>query len=185
MVDKISGATFLNTNYYLNIEGTAAAFTELGITPSANVGDRKDVFAGAGNGFILEIDASNNVSGRKTQRQTGLATQVTAKTKAVLTLLQTYLWKGKNIHKKVSVSFPHNCPVIFQTKVLTDYISTKDKLKKFKGYYTWKRSPGGRFALVDVPAGIITNMITEMQAAKQDIRDRAEGTTTRTEVEPV
>lgn len=185
MVDKISGSAFLNAGYFLIIEGTENAFDKLGITPSPDVGDRKDVFAGAGQGQILEIDSSNDVYG-KTQKQNAMSTQMTAKEKAILTLKETYTWKSKNIHRKVSVSFPHNCPVIFQTKVLADYVTAKDSLLKFKGYYTWKRSPGGRFAIVDVPANIITNMINERITAKSEaLKKGSENTTSRTDPQAV
>lgn len=182
--EKISGAGFLNTDYYLNFECTKATGDILGIAPSPDPGKRKDLFEGAGSGDILEIDASNNKHG-KTQKQNEISTQVTAKTKAVITLVETRQWKSKNIHRRVSISFPHNCPVIFQTKILADYVKTKDAILKFKGRYTWKRSPGGRYAIVDVPASIITNMITEKMAAKAAIEAKVESTTTRIEPDPV
>lgn len=182
MVEKISGGVILNTTHYLNIEGTENAFNKLGITLPSSLGDRKDYFAGKRGRYVLEIDRQGNRDNSKTQTQAALSTQMTAKTKAVLTLLETYTWKGKNIHKKVSVSFPHNCPVIFQTKILNDYVTNKTALLKFKGYYTWKRSPGGRFVIEDVPMTIINNIIQEKINADEAKAARREPSTKEQEL---
>ena len=175
---SISGNAILDPNWYLIIEGEDTTFTKLGITPTADIQTRKDIFYRADPGSILSIDRAGNRTDSKTQIQLAMKTQQVKKQKAVITLVDTYTWKSKNIHKKVSILFPNACPVIFQTKILYDYITTKDVIKKFKGYYTWKRSPGGRFAIVLPPITIITEIATELQAAKVAQQTASRETTT-------
>lgn len=175
---NVSGNAIINTNYYMIIEGEDTTFTKLGITPTTDVGTRKDIFYKADPGSILSIAREGNRTNSKTQVQLAMKTQQVKRQKAVITLVDTYTWKSKSIHKKVSILFPSACPVIFQTLILFNYITAKDQIKKFKGYYTWKRSPGGRFAMVLPPIAIINEMTAELLAARTAEKTTSRETTT-------
>lgn len=185
-IEMVSGPGLLNQDYYLNFELTKTASDKLNMIPHAanSLNNRKDIFEGGGTGDILEIDSSKNKYG-KTQKQNEISTQITSKTKALITLNDSVTVNGKKRFKRVSVSFPHNCPVLFQTKILNDYIGDLSVIRLFKGRLTWKRNPGGRYGIVEVPTGIITNMINEKIAAKNAaLQANTEATTSRTETEP-
>lgn len=185
-IEMVSGPGLLNSNYFLTFELTKSASDKLNMVPhsATGIGDRKDAFMGAGTGDILQIDSSKNKYG-KTQKQNEISTQITAKTKSLITLNDSTTVNGKKRFKRVSVSFPHNCPVIFQTKILNDYIGDVSVIRLFKGRLTWKRNPGGRYGIVEVPESIITTMMNEKIAAQVAAQAQStESTTTRIETEP-
>lgn len=176
---------FVGTDYYIGIAGSEEGLAKLGITEKDQLGSRKNPYSGAGESQILEIDSANNKHG-KSQRQNAISTQQTARLETRITLVETYLWKGRNIHKKVGISFPSRVPVIVSTSALHNNITTPTAIKKFKGQITYKRSPGGRFAIMSVGNDILRRYFDELKTAKDAyLAKYSEESTIRTEPESI
>lgn len=184
--DKVEGIGMLTASYYLVFGCLEGTREKLGITfsPNSNLQGRADAFQGAGSGDILSIDATTNKYGKR-QKQNEISTQIVSKTTSLITLNDSTTVNGKKRYKRVSVNFPHNCPVILQTKILNDYIKKPDVIRPFKGRLTWKRSPGGRYGIVEVQGSIIDTMMQEKADAKEAALAKSrESTTTSTSTVP-